>query len=153
MDIDTTFKKLELTLPAMAYEYNPLSRAQSQLVGQETTLAVLKSYVIQLNDEVSYQPGVLAGDQYATLIQTIQSQIHENLNALDHYLTQMQNKEIVTSHVFGDQKRIESAVDEVLTTGTVSLDGVGNRAVYQLARIHQTILQVASGLGVQTFSE
>jgi Fusaric acid resistance protein-like len=153
MDIDTTFKKLELTLPAMAYEYNPMSRAQSQLVGQETTLAVLKSYVIQLNDEVSYQPGVLAGDQYAALIQTIQSQIHENLNALDHYLTQMQNKEIVTSHVFGHQKRIESAVDEVLTTGTVSLDGVGNRAVYQLARIHQTILQVASGLGVQTFSE
>jgi hypothetical protein len=149
--IDASFKKLEVNLPAVTYEYNPLSRAQSRLGDQATTLAVLKSYVNHLNDDVSVQPGVLAGNEYAVLIQTIQSQIHENVNALNNYLAQKQAKE-VASNPIDDQFKIETAVDDILISDTVSLDAVGNRAVYHLARINDTILQVASGLRAQAAS-
>ena len=42
LNIDASYKKLELALPNVAFEYNPLSRAQNQLASQATSLAVLK---------------------------------------------------------------------------------------------------------------
>jgi hypothetical protein len=152
LNLDTSYRKLELTLPAVTYEYNPLSRAQSRYASQATGLAVLKSYVTHLSDDVNVQPGVLADDKYASLIQKIQLQIHNNVNTLENLLSQAQGKEMVPTNILGDQLKLETAMDEVLTAGTVSLDAIGNRAVYHLARIHDTILQVATGLGAQTAS-
>ena len=150
--IDNSYKILEQNLPAVTFEYNPLSRAQSQLASQATTLSVLKNYVSDLQDDLNAQPGVLAGSKYTALIQTIQSQIHENVTALDINLSETKGESKVITQNLGDQFIIRNSMDELLTAETFSIDDVGNRAVSNLARIHDTILQVASGLGVQAAS-
>ena len=151
LNIDLSYKKLELTLPAVTYEYNPLSRAQSRLASQATSLAVLKSYITHLNDDVGGEAGILVGSN-ADLIQGIQSHIHANVIALNGFLTHGQGDGMHTLSDFREQAKSEINLDEILTAEAGSVDAVRNRAVYHLARIHDTILQIASGLGAPVAS-
>jgi len=151
LNIDTSYKQLELNLPAVTYEYNPLSRAQSRLASQATSLAVLKSYMTHLNDDVGGEAGILAGSN-ADLLQGIQSHIHANVIALNDFLTHGQGDGMHTLSDFREQAKSEITLDEILSADAGSADAVRNRAVYHLARIHDTILQIASGLGAPVAS-
>ena len=145
--IDASYKKLELSLPNVTYEYNPLSRAQNRLADQETRLAVLKAYVTHLDDDVAGEPGILLDSAMAEQIRNIQSQIHANVDALNSYLADGQG---AGEHALADLRRQtipEIALEEILSAGAGSEQAVRNRAIYHLARIHDTILQIGISLG------
>lgn len=144
LNIDSSYRLLELTLPAVTYEYNPLSRVQNKLADQATSLAVLKSYVTQLADDVDGEDGILASSN-PDLIQGIQSHIHANIIALNEFLKHGQGDGV---HNLSDFRReADITLDEILTPDAGSLNAVRNRAMYHLARIHDSILQIAAGLG------
>jgi hypothetical protein len=150
--IDTSYKKLELSLPNVAYEYNPLSRAQNRLADQATSLAVLKGYVTHLEDDVAGEPGILMDSKMTDLIKNIQSQIHTNVDALISYLTEGQG---AGKHALSDLRRQtipEITLEEILTAEAGSEEAVRNRAIYHMARIHDTILQIAISLGAPVAS-
>ena len=145
--IDASYKKLELTLPNVTYEYNPLSRAQNRLANQATGLAVLKGYVTHLDDDVAGEPGILVDSEMAEQIRNIQFQIHANVEALNSYLAEGQ---AAGEHALADLRRQslpEIALEEILSAGAGSEQAVRNRAIYHLARIHDTILQIGVSLG------
>ena len=145
--IDASYKKLELSLPNVTYEYNPLSRAQNRLADQATRLAVLKGYVTHLEDDVAAEPGILLDATMADLIRNIQSQIHANVEALNSYLTEGQGAD---KHALSDlrqQTMPEIALQDILTAQAGSEEAVRNRAIYHLMRIHDTILQIGISLG------
>jgi len=147
LSIDASYEKLELNLPNVIYEYNPLSRAQNRLADQATSLAVLRGYVTHLEDDVAGEPGILTDSKMADLIRNIQSQIHANVDALNSYLTEGQG---VGKHALSDLRRQtlpEITLEEILTAEAGSEEAVRNRAIYHLMRIHDTILQIAFSLG------
>jgi hypothetical protein len=147
LNLDTSYKKLELTLPAVTYEYNPLSRAQSRYASQATGLAVLKSYVTHLSDDIGVEPGFLTVLLHSDLIRSIQSQLHANVSALNNYLALGQGEGMQSLSDLRKQAIPEIALEEILTAEAGSVEAAGNRAIYYLARIHDSILQIASGLG------
>jgi hypothetical protein len=146
LNIDLSYQKLELNLPAVTYEYNPLSRAQSRLASQATSLAVLKSFVTHLDDDVHSESGILSGAN-AHLIQGIQSHIHANLIALIYFLTLGKGEGMHTVSDFRNQVKSEIDLDQIFTTQTGPDEAMRNRAIYHLTRIHDTILQIALSLG------
>ena len=152
LNIDLSYKKLEINLPAVSYEYNPLSRAQGRLAGQGTSLAVLKGYVTHLEDDVSGEPGILGEIQQADLIRAIQIHIHANIDALNNFLAKGQTDGMRTLSDFRTYAKQRSAWMRFFLPQAGSEEAVRNRAMYHLARIHDTILQIGSGLGTQAAS-
>lgn len=147
LNIDASYKKLELNLPNVIYEYNPLSRAQNRLATQATSLAVLKSYVTNLNDDVGGDPGSLANAQDNELISYIQLEIHQAIEALNGFLADRQGEKLQLSEDTDRRAKMETILQEFLTADVGSTDAIRNRALYHLKRIYDTILQIASGLG------
>ena len=94
LNIDASYKKLELNLPNVMYEYNPLSRAQNRLASQTTILATLRSYLNNLDSDLGGETGILTGVKDANVISKIQSHIHENISALNGFLANGQGKEM-----------------------------------------------------------
>ena len=82
LQIDASYKKLEQTLASAVYEYNPLSRSQSLLAGQGTSLAVLKGYVTNLKEDVGEEAGSITEARRAELIRSLQGRIHANVGRL-----------------------------------------------------------------------
>lgn len=152
LNIDASYKKLEQNLPNVIYEYNPLSRAQNPLASQATSLAVLRSYVIHLNDDVGGEPGILKDSMQSNLIRSIQSQLHANVDALNQYLARGQGEENQPLSELSRQSIPEITLEEILSSEAGSVEEVRNRALYHLMRIHDTILQIVLGLGAQTTS-
>jgi len=145
--IDTSYKRLELNLPNVAYEYNPMSRAQSRFTSQATSLAVLNGYVTHLEADVGGEPGILADFKQDELIRTIQAHLHTNVEVLTNSLAQGQSE---SNSILADLRRHaipEVTLEELLTTETGSVEAARNRTVFHLARINDTIFQIASNLG------
>ena len=147
LNIDASYKKLELNLPNVVFEYNPLSRAQNRLASQVTSLAVLRNYVTHLYDDVGGEPGSLAGVKDKELVSEIQSHIHQAIDALVGFLANRQGVEKETPEDIDKLARRVTILEDFLTTEAGSTDAVRNRALYHLKRIDDTILQIASGLG------
>jgi hypothetical protein len=146
LDIDTSYKKLELSLPSVTYEYNPLSRAQNRLADQSTSLAVLKGYVIHLDEGVGEEPRILAGP-IADVAQGIQLHIHDNISVLTDFLAQGQSKGTPTLADSHKQPEPQIILDQILSSAGGAAEAARNPAVEQLSRIQRTILQIASNLG------
>ena len=146
-NIDASYKKLELNLPNVIYEYNPLSRAQNRLASQVTSLAVLSSYVTHLSDDVGGDPGSLENTQDNELISAIQLHIHQAIVALNGFLANPQSEEGQLLTKPGGQAKLANVLDEFFTVEPGSGEAIRNRALYHLKRIDDTILQIASGLG------
>ncbi len=149
LNIDASYKKLELNLPNVIYEYNPLSRAQNRLASQATSLAVLRSYVINLTNDIGGDPGSLASVRDNELISNFQSHIHEAIVALNGSLANQQGNAIQPLAEIGEWVKRETVLQELLTAEAGSVESVRNRALYYLKRIDDTILRIASGLGAQ----
>lgn len=145
--IDLSYKKLEHNLPNVIYEYNPLSRAQNRFAAQGTYLAALKGYVTRLEDEVGGESGVLVNDKYAYLLQGIQSEIHGNINNLINSLSQGQGDQVLSQSILADQINSDMVLKELLNAEIGSVEQVRNRAIFELRRIQETVMQIASGLG------
>jgi hypothetical protein len=146
-NIDASYKKLELNLPNVIYEYNPLSRAQNRLASQTTSLAVLSSYVTHLSDDVGGDPGSLENTQDNELISAIQLHIHQAIVALNSFLANQKGEEGQLLTKPGGQAKLANVLDEFFTVEPGSGEAIRNRALYHLKRIDDTILQIASGLG------
>ena len=69
------------------------------------------------------------------------------MNALNNYLAEGQGEGKVPVSDFRRQAMQSIALEDILTADADSEEGVRNRAIYHLTRIHDTILQIASGLG------
>jgi uncharacterized membrane protein YgaE (UPF0421/DUF939 family) len=147
LKIDAGYKKLELALPNVAFEYNPLSRAQSPLASQATSLAVLSNYVTHLNDDVGGDPGSLANVRNNELISEVQCQIHAVIQALNGHLANRQGKAQQSAPEMDELARREDVLENILATEAGSTEAVCNRALYHLKRIYDTITQIASGVG------
>ena len=147
LKIDASYKNLELNLPNVVFEYNPLSRAQNPLASQATSLAVLKDYVTRLYDNVGGEPGSLVGVKDNKIISEVQSHIHQTTEALNNYLVNQQGQESQLSANDARRAQRESALEGLLSAEPGSTDAIRNRALYHLKRIDDTILQIASGLG------
>ncbi len=147
LSIDASYEKLELNLPNVIYEYNPLSRAQNRLASQTTSLAVLRSHVINLSDDVGGDPGNLAGVKGNDLISDIQLHIHQAIDALNAFLANRQGDALqpLADTVGGAWRQL--VLEDLMTTEAGSVEAVRNRALYFFKRIDDTILQIASGLG------
>jgi hypothetical protein len=150
--IDASYKKLELTLPSVVYEYNPLSRSQSRLASQGTSLAVLKDYVTHLKDDVGAEPGRLANLRQAELIRSLQVQIHASVETLIQQLAQGVSEEVQPGSDLPGQPRVHILLEELSVEGGPA-DPMRNRAFYHLARIHDTILQIAAGIGASVATD
>lgn len=148
LNLDSSYKELELTLPAVTYEYNPLSRSQSRYASQATSLAVVKSYVTHLDADVGAEPGVLADSMQSDLIRGVQSQLHANVIALNNYLALGQGEGMRSLSELRKHSMPEVTLEQILTAEAGSVEAVRNRAIYYIIRIHDSIFQIASGLGV-----
>jgi hypothetical protein len=147
LNIDASYKKLELALPNVVFEYNPLSRAQNHLASQATSLAVLRNYVTHLNDDVSGDPGSLANVQNNELVTDIQIHIHKVIEALNNFLANRKGEEGETSGEMDVLISRENVLDTFLGVEAGSPDAVRNRVLYHLTRIYDSITQIASGVG------
>lgn len=151
-NIDASYKKLELNLPNVIYEYNPLSRAQNRLASQATGLAVLSSYVTHLNDDVGGDSGSLDNTSDKEIISAIQAHIHQAIVAVNSFLANQKGEEGQSLANLGEQAKLANVLDEFLTVESGSGEAIRNRALYHLKRIDDTILQIASGLGAPVAS-
>jgi hypothetical protein len=147
LNIDASYKKLELNLPNVIYEYNPLSRAQNRLAGQATGLAVLEGYVTHLKNDVDGVPGSLASIPEDDLVSGMQASIHLAIDELNGYLTIGRNAEMQPSQGIDGRANSEIILGDFLTADAGSKVALRNRVLFHLKRIHETILQIASGLG------
>jgi hypothetical protein len=147
LNIDASYKKLELALPNVVFEYNPLSRAQNQLASQATSLAVLSNYVTHLNDDVGGDPGSLANVQNIELVSDIQSHIHQAIDTLNSFLANRQGVAGQSPAEMDELIRRENVLENFLAAEAGSSEAIRNRALYHLKRIDDTIFQIASGLG------
>lgn len=152
LNIDASYKKLEINLPNVIYEYNPLSRAQNRLADQATGLAVLKGYVTHLNDDIGGDPGSLAGIPEDDLVSDMVARIHQAINALNDYLANGQDGGMQPSQEIRGRANRETLLEDFLTAEAGSTDALRNRALFHLKRIHDTILQIASDLGAPAAS-
>ncbi len=140
---DASYQKLEHNLPNVMYEYNPLSRVQNHLASQATVLATLQSYLNNLESNVGKESGILAGVKDVELIAEMQSHIHETIGVLKGFLANGQGQ--VTPSLADMSQRAEQ---EVFTAEAGTGEAVRNRTLYHLTRLHNIMLQIASGLGV-----
>ena len=147
LNIDASYKKLELALPNVVFEYNPLSRTQNQLASQATSLAVLRNYVIHLNDDVGGDPGSLANVQNNELVSDIQSRIHQAIATLNSFLASRQGEAGQSPPEMDELIRRENILENFLAAEAGSTDAVRNRALFHLKRINDTITQIAAGVG------
>ena len=86
------------------------------------------------------------------MIINIQSQIHANVDSLNSYLIERQG---AGKHALSDLRRKtipEITLEEMLTAEAGSAEAVRNRAIYHLARIHDTILHIAISRGAPVAS-
>lgn len=148
LNIDASYRKLEQNLPGVMYEYNPLSRAQNRLADQATTLAALSSYVTRLNDDIGAGTGSLAGVPGNELVCDLQAQIHQAIAALNGLIAKRQGEETQLPAELNGWAAREVLVEDLLAAEAGSAEAVRNRALYHLKRIHNTVLQIASGLGM-----
>jgi uncharacterized membrane protein YgaE (UPF0421/DUF939 family) len=147
LNIDASYKKLEFNLPNVVYEYNPLSRAQNRLASQATGLAVLKGYVTHLNDDIGGDPGSLVSIPEADLVSDMQARIHLAIDAMNGYFANGQGGGMQPSQEIGGRDNRETILEDFFTAEAGSKDALRNRALFHLKRIHDTIQQIASGLG------
>ena len=147
INIDASYKKLELALPNVVFEYNPLSRAQNNLASQATSLAVLRNYVTHLNDDIGGDPGSLANVQNNELVTDMQSRIHQGISTLVSFLTNQQGKWEQSPAEMDELVRRDNVLENFLAAEAGSADAVRNRALYHLKRIDDTITQISSGMG------
>jgi len=103
--------------------------------------------VTHLDADVGVEPGVLTDFMQSDPIRSIQSRLHANVIALNNYLTLGQGEGMQSLSDLRKQTIPEIALEEILTAEAGSVEAVRNRAIYYLARIHDSILQLASGLG------
>jgi hypothetical protein len=147
LNIDASYKNLEINLPNVIYEYNPLSRAQNRLAGQATGLAVLKSYVTHLSEDVGGDPGSLTSIPEDDLVPDMQARIHLAIDGLRGYLVNGQGEGMQSSQEISGRTNRETILEDFLTAEAGSKGALRNRALFHLKRIHDTIQQIASGLG------
>jgi hypothetical protein len=149
LNIDSSYRKLELNLPNVIYEYNPLSQAQNRFASLETMIETLKSQVNNLVGNVGGEPGVLNGIKDADLTIAIQSNIRENIQALNTFLIDEQTNQALSLE--NSRKLVEQKIDlnEAISAFASPGEIVRNRAIYHLIRIEDTILQIAVGLGLE----
>jgi hypothetical protein len=153
LNIDASYKKLELTLPSLNYEYNPLTRGQNKFSGQGTNLAVLNGYVTHLKDEVGAEPGSLSDPVEGELIRSVQSGIHANIESLKLYLMQGMSEGKRSKPVLQRRALPKVSLDEISSENIGAAGAESNRMYYQLMRIHDTILQIGTGLGIPVSKE
>jgi hypothetical protein len=146
-NIDASYKKLELNLPNVIYEYNPLSRAQNKLANQATSLSVLNSYVTHLYAEIGGDSGSLINIQETSLITNIQSHIHQTIVGLTGFLAHQPGEAGVSPEKPAGQLIPENVIGEYLSTESESSEAIRNRVLYHLKLIDDTIFQIAMGVG------
>jgi len=147
LKIDASYKKLELTLPSVIYEYNPMTRSQSRLASQGTSLAVLKGYVTNLQDDLGAEQGSLTDARQVELMRRVQGQIHANVDALIQSLAQGPGKGKRAQSDLPRQIQPLIPQEEISSLEAGSIAAMRNPALVHLARINDTILQIAAGLG------
>ena len=153
LNIDASYKKLEIALPSLNYEYNPLTRGQNKFSGQGTNLAVLEGYVTHLKAEVGAEPGSLSDPAEGELIRSVQSGIHANVESLKLYLMQGMSEGKRSKLVLQRRALPKVILDEISSENIGAAGVVSNRMYYHLLRIHDTILQIGAGLGIPVSKE
>jgi uncharacterized membrane protein YccC len=142
LSIDASYKKLEQTLASAVYEYNPLSRSQSLLAGQGTSLAVLKGYVTNLKEDVGEEAGSFIEAGRAELIRSLQERIHANVERLVEGLKEEKGKPAEAPR----QAQGEITLEKIAALEGGAAGAVRDRALIHLARINDSIAQIAEGL-------
>ena len=145
--IDASYKKLEHTLSSVVYEYNPLSRSQSRLASQGTGLAVLKGYVTNLREDVGAEPGSITDAKRADLICSMQRRIHANAENLVRFLAQGSKEEKQNPSDTPKQSSSEISLEKIEALEGGPAGAVRDRALFHLARINDSIAQIAEGIG------
>lgn len=153
LNIDASYKKMEITLPSLNYEYNPLTRGQNKFSGQGTNLAVLVGYVTHLKAEVGAEPGSLSDPAEAELIRSVQSGIHANVESVKLYLMQGVSEGMRSRPVLQRRALPKVTLDEISSENIGAAGAVSNRMYYHMMRIHDTILQIGAGLGIPVSKE
>jgi hypothetical protein len=153
LNIDASYKKLELTLPSLNYEYNPLTRGQNKFSGQGINLAVLNGYVTHLKDEVGAEPGSLGDTAEAELIRSIQAGIHANVESLTQYLSQGMSERRQAKPVLHRRALPKVTLGEFSSENIGAAGALSSRMYFHLLRIHDTILQIGTGLGIPVSKE
>ena len=143
LSIDASYKKLEQTLASAVYEYNPLSRSQSQLASQGTSLAVLKGYVTHLKEDVGEEPGSITEARRADLIHSLQKRIHANVENLAKMLENEHGEPAEKP----DEAQRETTLQKIDGLEGGAVGAVRDQALVHLARINDSIAQIAEGLG------
>jgi hypothetical protein len=148
LGIDECYKKLELTLPSVIYEYNPLTRSQNRLASQGTSLAVLNIYVNNLKENAGLDQDNSMGSIQVDLVRRFQQGIHANMETIIENLDQGlgDGKKPVIGSM---RRRIPEISLEMISTSEVgSIEWLRKQVFYHLGRIHDTILQIGTGLGI-----
>jgi hypothetical protein len=115
------------------------------LASQGTSLAVLKEYVTHLKGNLGAEPGSLTDPKQAGWMRSIQEQIHLDVNALVSHLGQGISEEAQPVSI---ESRPSIQFGEVLAEDR-PVDVYHQSRYVQLLRIHDTLEQIAEGVGAR----
>ena len=151
IQVSSAYATLEQLLPSVAYEFNALTRVNSPLTQQQTALADIRRSIGNMAEQVMEGLAPQEGQEEAELIGVIQTRIHENLQSLATFLQGNQQGMLRSLVEVQSDGKLQGVLEQVLfqEDETGVFDGTGRRVLYYLTRLHQTILQLADGLGAR----
>ena len=138
-------------MPSVAYEFNALTRVNSPLTQQQTALADIRRSIGNMAEQVMEGLTPLENQEEADLIAVIQTRIYENLQSLVTFLEGNQQGMLRSLAEVQSGGKLQGVLEQVLfqEDETGVYDGTGRRILYYLTRLHQTIMQLADGLGAR----
>jgi uncharacterized membrane protein YgaE (UPF0421/DUF939 family) len=151
IQVSSAYAALEQLLPSVAYEYNALTRVNSPLTQQQTALAAIHRSIRKIAEQVMEGLASLEDQEEADLITVIQTRIHENLQSLVTFLAGNQKGMLRSLAEVQSGGKLQGVLEQVLFQEDEAgvLDGTGRRVLFHLTRLHQTIMQLADGLGAR----
>jgi hypothetical protein len=103
--------------------------------------------VTHLSEDVGGDPGSLTSIPEDDLVPDMQARIHLVIDELNGHLANGQTEGIQPSKGIGGRADRETILEDFLTAEAGSKDALRYRALFHLKRIHDTIQEIASGLG------
>lgn len=145
--VSTAFAKLSNFLSAASYEYSALSQRRNRFQEQTTQLSALHDYVTHLADEIEIEGGAIEDDARRTVLSTLQTNIHENIQVI---IQRLKTRGAVSLQLKRENIGEVEGTQNLVTTTTPTHAGPVAIAIGRLARIRATILELGTQQGIQT---
>jgi uncharacterized membrane protein YccC len=145
LQANDAFEAVAKTFPAVAMEYNPLSRAESPATAQATAVTALRSDVKDFAEVIANDTNPINQDQ-ATAIQAAQTTIHDNIESLKRVLG---GHPAPSFHTLAEQgSPVDALGSPSADAGGADAGGAhaqpnaGLRAMVHLSHINQTVIEL-----------